>query len=365
MRIEYVRNMQFGYMKIALDKTLSKIEAGMLSGNTIEGILSLRLRREDGKSFMCYDITGMQALDSLLESRQADEKLLRALLIGVIVTVTQLGKYLLSQDGLCLAPEMVFWDIKTETMQFCYIPEDKTTLQEQLLNLMEYMLAKTDHKDILAVQLAYDVYEEIQKPAFCINDLRECIQKGIHAAETQQTEGIIENITVQEEPEEVFMTKAEKKRYFLEQILRKLQLKKRADAWIKKKRGLKEQEELVLFEESTIEEEEESVTTLLDTSKNTIKGVLKYEGDNFLADMIITETPFTIGSDKGCNGVVKHPNISRYHAKITYQEGNYFIEDLNSTNGTIVNGGLLNYKTKVSLKKDERIYLANEPYRFM
>jgi len=96
-----------------------------------------------------------------------------------------------------------------------------------------------------------------------------------------------------------------------------------------------------------------------------IRGYLKYEGVNFLPDIPIIKTPFVIGTAESCDGILKHPNISHYHAKITYQDHTYFIEDLNSTNGTRVNGGLLSYKTRVSLKKNENVYFANEPYRFV
>ena len=65
------------------------------------------------------------------------------------------------------------------------------------------------------------------------------------------------------------------------------------------------------------------------------------------------------------DGIIAHPNISRRHARVTCREGVYFIEDLNSTNGTRVNGGLLNYKTKVSIRKGTGIHFANEPYRFV
>ena len=36
--------------------------------------------------------------------------------------------------------------------------------------------------------------------------------------------------------------------------------------------------------------------------------------------------------------VINHPHVSRYHAKLTYNEDGWLLEDLNSTNGTFVNG---------------------------
>ena len=36
--------------------------------------------------------------------------------------------------------------------------------------------------------------------------------------------------------------------------------------------------------------------------------------------------------------IINHPEISRQHARIRYQQGNYILEDLGSRNGTFING---------------------------
>lgn len=43
----------------------------------------------------------------------------------------------------------------------------------------------------------------------------------------------------------------------------------------------------------------------------------------------------------------------------------YFLEDLNSSNGTYVGGEPLNYKTKMSLQKNEVVLFADEKFRFI
>ena len=377
MNIEYVRNLQFGYMRIAAERPLSKLEENMLSANRIEGMLPVQWFREDDNYLLCYEITGMQALDRLLENRPADEKLLKILLTGVTVTVMQLEKYLLFEEGVCLLPEMIFFDNKAETIHFCYYPQENKILQEQLIKLMEYLLAKTDHKNTNAVQLVYSVYEGVQNPSFCLSDLRRYVQNEINVYENEDI--LIEKCNDKAEEKEIF--RKEKlcdgeqnrdwkenwqKRNLLEKIFCKLQIKPDLTNGIIQRFCCKkkEKEDVVLYEDER-EEVEEYVTTILNQEQNEAMGVLKYEGFHSLEDIVIIKTPFVIGKDSGCDGIIKHPNISRYHAKITYQEGTYFIEDLNSTNGTMVNGGLLGYKTKVSLKKGQEVYLANEPYRFL
>jgi ABC transport system ATP-binding/permease protein len=49
----------------------------------------------------------------------------------------------------------------------------------------------------------------------------------------------------------------------------------------------------------------------------------------------------TIGRDPTNDMVINHPSASRYHAQIKVQSGRYTLFDLNSTNGTFVNGDLI------------------------
>ena len=63
MKIEYVRNVQSGYMRIIMSESLNKIEEEMLMRNTIAGILPVCWQKEDDKYLLRYDITGKQGLD--------------------------------------------------------------------------------------------------------------------------------------------------------------------------------------------------------------------------------------------------------------------------------------------------------------
>lgn len=58
-------------------------------------------------------------------------------------------------------------------------------------------------------------------------------------------------------------------------------------------------------------------------------------------------------------------NISRTHARILCSYGQYYIEDLNSTNNTFVNGIRIEPGVKQILEMNDVIYLANEKFVFM
>lgn len=52
----------------------------------------------------------------------------------------------------------------------------------------------------------------------------------------------------------------------------------------------------------------------------------------------LDEPVFTLGRDPRNDIVIDHPQVSRRHARITRQSNAWVIEDLDSTNGTFVNG---------------------------
>lgn len=53
---------------------------------------------------------------------------------------------------------------------------------------------------------------------------------------------------------------------------------------------------------------------------------------------VLREETTTIGRMKGSTIVVDDASVSLMHAKITRKDGEFFLKDLNSTNGTLVNG---------------------------
>ena len=74
--------------------------------------------------------------------------------------------------------------------------------------------------------------------------------------------------------------------------------------------------------------------------------------------------PFYIGSQAGTQYDPGRNGISRLHAVIDWKDGKYWIQDLNSTNGTWLNGqGLLPHESRV-IQNGDRIVMAELDYEF-
>ena len=80
----------------------------------------------------------------------------------------------------------------------------------------------------------------------------------------------------------------------------------------------------------------------------------------------INKPVFRIGKEKSYVDYFIGDNtaISRSHANIHTDNGEYFIEDTNSTNHTYVNGKLINSNIKVKLVSGDKVKLANEDFTF-
>lgn len=367
MKIEYGRNAQSSFMRIPMEGEIQKTDEEMLGRNKIEGLLEVAWQKEDRGYVLRYNITGKQALDAVLENSMADERLLLSLIQEICSLCRRIEKFLLSQQGVVLEPETIFWDSREEKFYFCYFPSEYREFQSKFIHLMEYLLTKTDHKNKKAVDLVYGVYETLMQVGDNINEIQRHIEiirklwKEEEYSDEEKNIIDIEEVTTKE-GKKLQLKKVVIKETIWERIKKKLQIWIRPE-WQKVIKQKKKEE--FVFEP---EEEPEKLTTptiLLSAEKCETKGILKYEGESALKDIYISQIPFLIGSEEGCDGLIDDVTVSRKHAIITKVEEIYFIEDMNSSNGTRVDGEYIGYKTKISLKRNDIIHFSNQRYRFI
>ncbi|WP_349945298.1 DUF6382 domain-containing protein [Lacrimispora sp. BS-2] len=112
--------------------------------------------------------------------------------------------------------------------------------------------------------------------------------------------------------------------------------------------------------------DEEVIQTVLLTDTTADKNLryLRAVGSD-VEDIVITYVPFLIGKQEGMvDCVLTGEAVSRIHARIDREGEEYRISDLNSTNGTSVNGRLLETNETVALKKGDEVFIANFPFIF-
>ncbi|MEH7384199.1 DUF6382 domain-containing protein [Bacillus sp. JJ1521] len=81
--------------------------------------------------------------------------------------------------------------------------------------------------------------------------------------------------------------------------------------------------------------------------------------------IMVTKRVFKIGRDPGVTDYTsKNKVVGRVHAELITDNGEYFIVDKESRNGSFVNGVKLIPKNKVKIKHEDKIKLANEEFVF-
>lgn len=406
MKMDYIRKLTASYMVLEQEIDLAPWEERMIASVSGQNILFAECVREDGGNCLWYDITGKQALDTRLECAELGLELLCKILMGVYESVEILESILLQAEGLLLLPESVFVDCRSEQIYFCYYPGSQKGTGEAFTNFMEYLLTKLDHRDERALKMAYEMYDHAVrvggegslrelKNLLCISYGQKEVQDTPTAEPGLGQKGEVEK-SIQQSKAEVQIHKekleqsdtSKEKDGLIERLRiaakqgwdsliggRKLEWFRRLPGSGAKPKekifpvhwgGMRQGKEEFVFEPEP--EGEKLVvrpTVLLSEIRGKVNGVLRYEGEESFKDLVITEIPYLIGSEQGCSGYIPSPTVSRQHAKITRKEEVYFIEDLNSANGTCVGGEILDYKRKVSLKKNEVVIFANEKFRFI
>jgi len=80
--------------------------------------------------------------------------------------------------------------------------------------------------------------------------------------------------------------------------------------------------------------------------------VLEFLNGERVGDRLsVTGSQAVLGRHPECDIVLNEGAISRQHAKLSLRSGEYFIEDLQSRNGTIVNGELVEQASLEDLRQ--------------
>lgn len=395
MEIVYKRNIKQSFMVLIADEIVADYQIEMCTRNKIAGLLELETVVADGRLQFWYDITGKQSLEEYMKSHQIQEQQLVSLIGAVRDVAANLNGYLLEENHIQLEMRTIFIDNTNQQFYFCYFPKEQKPLTESFHLLMEYLLTRIEHSDKQVVAIAYEAYQMTLQEGYSIekiyqmaaqtgslndmsysrehDDRPEVEQPHLQVQEEQAHDSTSSQIGIRTCNQSECPTKnqaANPSNQFgkIKDQIRNIVsgIDEKTFFW-KIRKSKADRLQMVFEPEEGICQEESSYTVFLgeQSEPKALTGMLEYTGAEDRPALVISKTPYHVGSRSDADGVIDKKSISRLHARITKEKDEYFIEDLNSKNGTWVNGELLNYLDKVRLVTGMKITFAREEYCFL
>lgn len=344
MQVEYKKEWMDTYLWVLLEgQTAVSYEEKMIRYNPGGGRLEFFRQEKDGEEYLCYKVTGKKALNSIYAAFTIGERQIRSILNQLFAALEDGKEYLLAEEDFVLSPNYIFATLPQMDLEFCYVPGYGIPLREQLEGLFEYLLNRVDYEDKQAVNLLYDCY------TFCIRE-----KGGLAEIKRLLSRGDTEEKELYRRPEapalpvqpagkpsakpvvypeaEEHLEKRTSQGSYVGWLAERFFPKRRKETAL-----VAEQQEKYLAEKTVNHPPEDERTVLLSDAK-------KPEGPELVCEKTgevvpLTKFPFYIGSAREyADFVPVGEGVSRIHCCISKKENNFYLSDLNSTNGTYLNG---------------------------
>lgn len=405
----YERSFNHNYMIIqAKKREYTGFCEKIIQENEISGLLPCQFRVLEGSLFFYYEISGKKTVSQLFQKKKIGTSEMRRLLMALSAMQRESQRYLLDFQKYILLPEYLYSDFDIKHLYAVYYPdyEGRTALGE----IGSFFIEHVDYQETEAVELAYSFQQRIMEEnvslEFAVDDLLK--EKKAFSSENicseRKKEPAVSYERKDERKKQVFQEKEElvrkelycsvdkqnntdKKNLFKEkwkldnlQCIQEIRSflsglaifkreKKSEIHKVKKEKPVYEvkmdldenEREAPFFSQSLPSEE----TQFFSCQEEQEVHVLIYQGRKNLPDLELEVFPFIIGKgEKGIDGRIEMPAVSRIHSQLDYINNNYFIMDLNSTNGTFLNGERLPPNIKKCLSAGDQIQFAGEKYIF-
>lgn len=370
MQAEYIKEWTETYLQVFSEHMSSEpyIEC-MLRHQPGAGRLEFSKEFQNGCECYRYKVSGRKPLSAVYAALPMKEEQIRGLLQQLIAALEDAKECLLEEKDFLLKPSYMFLSLPQLTLGLCYVPGYGKELNRQLEELFEYMLNRVDYEDKAAVELLYDCHTVCMKN----KEGLEALKKRLGEKEPSFFEHT--------RPQESFVKEAPP---FYASSMAGEKAKSEVQSyfsWMKEKfmmRRKKKEEEIPQIYEKKKEteisqvsegwrnenrEEDASRTVLLAVRSRQEQPQLIHEQTG---EVIALKTfPFYLGRGKEYTSYsIERDGISRLHFCIRERESQYFLSDLNSTNGTFINGMEVLPGTEQKIVSQDMIRAGGEEFLF-
>lgn len=349
---EYIRNLNANYERILLDKKPEedRYQYCILNRGGIRGLLSCSLRYINGAAYLYYDITSKQAVTQLFLNRSITRDWVKDFMWSMQQLRQELGRFLLDDHNILWSPEQIYQDLETNVFSFLYIPYYEG--DKDFNRLLEFWVEHIDYDDEVLVDCVYHMYEQFDRngEVYLQNQIFQDAkvleqpvlpkaQKADILQERTETISVIEKTPDEASHEIVENREKREERKGFKGLFDGRRRKNREFRENYKQDMHRAMDGFAVAEKVSYDDEEYGRTVYIEDKGETVEKVhrLYTEDDKLLAS--IEKTVLTLGKKKEeADVILEDASVSRIHARIIREGAEYYLEDLNSTNGTFKNG---------------------------
>lgn len=362
-----------GRTYLLLKKTQDTFEEQMIQRARPTGVLPMV--RSEREEFYKYEITGKKNLAMTFERVPMNAEQVEKVLQGILDVLGGGKEFLLAEDNFILSPEYIYLRIPEYEVTLCYYPGYDVPFAEQLGKLFEVLLNRVDYREEHAIAMVYALYMQLQEPDMTLERIGEKLREQVERQDqplyrkSEQPQENLKEIRGKSVTEQTFDVEKNSENC-KKNVQRKLGLwerLRREMEGIRFSRGERQEMHTIPSTVPCVREVEpewgSKYTKVLSVKKTETGPALISQRNG--ETVFLTKFPFYVGSLPGyMDFVIERDTVSRFHAKFISREGEVLLSDLNSTNGTKVNGRMLNVQEQVALVNGDRIVFADEEYVF-
>ena len=411
--LDFIRRNQKSYIRISCaDDVPDSYEYQMCKHNILNSLLDFQQRSQNGENFLYYEISGMQSLDIYLQTQKLKRPFAIILAKSILKLCKELSEYALNIYSVVFQPKYIMISANSDEVRFLYSFQQVETEYEGIERLLECCIEHLDYQDEALMEQLYRVYECLlnQKDNFFLAAEMEAL---VEALSEDMVSEVSENVSVNPEQGGTADSAMDEESAFIPQRSKIAQKEYRnlkiglvvlllldivilvvwkpltilklffaiaaggvllgLNFYVHKQEKVRVKEALEKQQRQEYLEEYAELTKNCDIDSNGTQIISIEDSEGVLYNLqncepqyiYIGDTRKIIGKDpQKAQVCIQRDGVSRIHALVVKEGRDCFIEDLNSTNGTWVNGKLLEPRVPYALKQGDKVYFADLEYIF-
>lgn len=325
------------FYDISEDRAGSLMSVKMLEHNKIPGLLPVYQQHVDDKLRLSYEIGGRISLQKQYGSKEISVKRACQIIKMVIDIILAGEQFFLLPEEYCVDFSHIYLDQGRKQVFLCYLPDVAQVFPQEFRQLLEFLMEHLEHRNKQDVSFYYAFYD-----MYCSDELS-LIELAEHIRLFEEENGSF--------PKKEDMVGDMRKSVFPQMVSKRKQDRVSGEKF---------------SDDAGAERFGENIKFIFCLCQTDI---LPLQAKNLWTEILpkqftCSEGKYVVGRQEGSAVHILSPLVSRCHAEIEIIEGQAYITDQGSQNGTYVNERKLSAYVKTRLQSGDKIRFADTIYRF-